>query len=144
MRTPPSTEAWGLLHHFALPQHRALLHRRRRFHLLVVSLERLRSALHHRSRTSEPTTAGFLLGASGLGSFILGFLLPSLSDRLGRKPVLLAMAAMSSLVPLVLLISPLYAYPLTAEQRAQLLGIAEKCPVHRTLKSEIDIRRWLA
>lgn len=58
-----------------------------------------------------PTTAGFLLGASGLGSFILGFLLPSLSDRLGRKPVLLAMAAMSSLVPLALLISPLYAYP---------------------------------
>ncbi|MGA8554807.1 MAG: hypothetical protein WB630_10335 [Candidatus Acidiferrales bacterium] len=91
-----------------------------------------------------PTTAGFLLGASGLGSFIVGFLLPSLSDRLGRKPVLLAMAAMSSLVPLALLISPLYAYPLTAEQRAQLLGIAEKCPVHRTLKSEIDIRRWLA
>lgn len=58
-----------------------------------------------------PTTAGFLLGATGLGSFILGFLLPSLSDRLGRKPVLLAMAAMSALVPLVLLIQPLYAYP---------------------------------
>ncbi|MFY9804021.1 MAG: MFS transporter [Candidatus Acidiferrales bacterium] len=58
-----------------------------------------------------PTTAGFLLGATGLGSFILGFLLPSLSDRLGRKPVLLAMAAMSALVPLVLLIPPLYAYP---------------------------------
>lgn len=34
--------------------------------------------------------------------------------------------------------------PLTAEQRAQLLEIAEKCPVHRTLKSEIDIRTWLA
>jgi predicted MFS family arabinose efflux permease len=59
----------------------------------------------------KPTTAGFLLGATGLGSFILGFLLPALSDRLGRKPVLLAMAAMSALVPLVLLIQPLYAYP---------------------------------
>jgi MFS family permease len=58
-----------------------------------------------------PTTAGFLLGATGLGSFLLGFILPSVSDRLGRKPVLLAMAAMSSLVPLVLLIPPLYAYP---------------------------------
>jgi predicted MFS family arabinose efflux permease len=57
-----------------------------------------------------PTTAGFLLGATGLGSFLLGFILPSLSDRLGRKPVLLAMAAMSALVPLVLLIPPLYAY----------------------------------
>jgi MFS family permease len=58
-----------------------------------------------------PTTAGFLLGATGLGSFLLGFILPSLSDRLGRKPVLLAMAAMSTLVPLVLLIPPLYTYP---------------------------------
>src|SRR5580692_9987868 len=59
----------------------------------------------------KATTAGFLLGATGLGSFILGFLLPALSDRLGRKPVLLAMAAMSAFVPLVLLIQPLYAYP---------------------------------
>jgi len=59
----------------------------------------------------KPTTAGFLLGATGLGSFILGFLMPALSDHLGRKPVLLAMAAMSALVPLVLLIQPLYSYP---------------------------------
>jgi uncharacterized OsmC-like protein len=29
---------------------------------------------------------------------------------------------------------------LDAEQRQQLLEIADKCPVHRTLKSEIDIR----
>ena len=29
---------------------------------------------------------------------------------------------------------------LTAEQRATLIEIAGKCPVHRTLKSEIDIR----
>ncbi len=29
---------------------------------------------------------------------------------------------------------------LTAEQRARLLDIADKCPVHRTLKSEVDIR----
>jgi uncharacterized OsmC-like protein len=33
---------------------------------------------------------------------------------------------------------------LTPEQRARLLEIAEKCPVHRTLKSEIDIRTRLA
>src|ERR1700733_1352269 len=57
------------------------------------------------------TTAGFLLGASGLGSFILGFLLPSLSDRWGRKPVLLLMAAMSAIVPLALSFRPLYAFP---------------------------------
>lgn len=29
--------------------------------------------------------------------------------------------------------------PLTEEQRARLLAIAERCPVHRTLQSEIDI-----
>ena len=29
---------------------------------------------------------------------------------------------------------------LNAEQRAQLMEIADKCPVHHTLKSEIDIR----
>src|SRR5580698_5028715 len=59
-----------------------------------------------------PTTAGFLLGASGLGSFFLGFLLPSLSDRIGRKPVLLLMAAMSAIVPLAFLVPVLYVYPL--------------------------------
>ena len=60
----------------------------------------------------SPTTAGFLLGASGLGSFFLGFLLPSLSDRWGRKPVLLLMAAMSAVVPLAFLVPVLYVYPL--------------------------------
>jgi len=30
--------------------------------------------------------------------------------------------------------------PLTAEQRTKLIEIAGKCPVHRTLKSEIEIR----
>ena len=30
--------------------------------------------------------------------------------------------------------------PLTAEQHSQLMTVAGKCPVHRTLKSEIDIR----
>jgi len=33
-----------------------------------------------------------------------------------------------------------FAGPLTAEQRARLREIADKCPVHRTLTSEIDIR----
>jgi len=58
------------------------------------------------------TTAGFLLGATGLGSFFLGFLLPSLSDRMGRRPVLLLMAVMSALVPLALLCPVLQAHPL--------------------------------
>jgi uncharacterized OsmC-like protein len=34
--------------------------------------------------------------------------------------------------------------PLTSEQRSKLLEIAEKCPVHRTLQSEINIRTLLA
>ena len=58
-----------------------------------------------------PTTAGFLMGASGLGSFFLALYFPRLSDRLGRKPVLLLMAAMCTIVPLAMLITPLYAYP---------------------------------
>ena len=59
-----------------------------------------------------PTTAGFLMGASGLGSFFFALFFPRLSDRIGRKPVLLVMAAMSTMVPLALLIAPLYAHPL--------------------------------
>lgn len=33
---------------------------------------------------------------------------------------------------------------LTEEQRSRLLDIANKCPVHRTLTSEIKIESWLA
>ncbi|HUK25873.1 MAG TPA: MFS transporter [Terriglobales bacterium] len=59
----------------------------------------------------EATTAGFLLGATGLGSFFLGFLFPLLSDRIGRKPTLLLLAVLSSVVPLALLVPALYARP---------------------------------
>ena len=58
-----------------------------------------------------PTTAGFLMGATGLGSFFFALYFPRLSDRVGRKPVLLGMAAMSTIVPLALLIPALYSYP---------------------------------
>ena len=34
--------------------------------------------------------------------------------------------------------------PLTGDQRARLLEIADRCPVHRTLTSEINIRTHLA
>jgi uncharacterized OsmC-like protein len=34
--------------------------------------------------------------------------------------------------------------PLADEQRARLLEIAERCPVHRTLTSEVSIRTRLA
>ena len=34
--------------------------------------------------------------------------------------------------------------PLTEEQRTRLLQIAERCPVHRTLTSKVDVRSRLA
>jgi predicted MFS family arabinose efflux permease len=57
-----------------------------------------------------PTTAGFLLGAAGLGSFFIGFIFPALSDRVGRKPTLLVLAALSTLLPLALRVQSLYAH----------------------------------
>lgn len=57
------------------------------------------------------TTAGFLLGASGLGSFFIGLVFPGLSDRFGRRPILLLMACMCTVVPLALLVPHLYAVP---------------------------------
>lgn len=58
----------------------------------------------------DPRTAGFLLGAAGLGSFFLGFLFPAFSDRLGRRPTLLAMAAISTVLPIALCIPQLYGH----------------------------------
>src|SRR6266481_8722885 len=58
-----------------------------------------------------PTTAGFLMGASGLGSFFLALFFPTLYDRIGRKPVLLIMAVLCLAVPLELLVPELYSYP---------------------------------
>jgi len=54
------------------------------------------------------TTAGLLLGASGLGSFVLGFIFPAISDRIGRKETLLILAALSTVVPIAMYIPALY------------------------------------
>jgi predicted MFS family arabinose efflux permease len=56
------------------------------------------------------TTAGFLMGATGLGSFFIGLAFPSLSDRIGRKLVLLISAALSGLLPLALCVPSLYSH----------------------------------
>lgn len=56
----------------------------------------------------SPTTAGFLIGAGGIGGTLAGILYPALSDRIGRKPILLFSAAVSIFFPLVLLIPALY------------------------------------
>src|SRR4029077_18418670 len=57
-----------------------------------------------------PTTAGFLMGASGLGSFFLGFFFPALSDRIGRKQTLLGLAILSAVVPIALQVPWLYSH----------------------------------
>ncbi len=46
------------------------------------------------------TFAGLVLGASGLGEFLWGWIFPWLSDRTGRKPVLICIALVSAFVPL--------------------------------------------
>jgi predicted MFS family arabinose efflux permease len=57
------------------------------------------------------TTAGFVLGASGLGAFLWGWTCPWLSDRVGRKPMLLSIALLSALVPLTYQVSYLVQHP---------------------------------
>ncbi len=54
------------------------------------------------------TTAGFLLGAAGLGSFFIGLVFPGLSDRWGRKPTLLFLSFISTLLPIALYLPFLY------------------------------------
>jgi len=57
----------------------------------------------------DPRIAGLLLGAAGFGSFFLGIVGPSLSDRIGRRAMLMAMALLSTALPVCLLIHGLYA-----------------------------------
>ena len=49
---------------------------------------------------NSATFAGLILGASGLGAFLWGLVLPWVSDYTGRKPALLLVALVSALVPL--------------------------------------------
>jgi predicted MFS family arabinose efflux permease len=60
---------------------------------------------------NSATTAGFVIGASGFGSFLWGWIFPWISDRTGRKPVLLLMALLSAVVPLTYQIGFLAAHP---------------------------------
>jgi predicted MFS family arabinose efflux permease len=57
------------------------------------------------------TLAGLVIGASGLGAFIWGWIFPWVSDRIGRKPTLLFVALLSAAVPLTYQISYLVAHP---------------------------------
>jgi predicted MFS family arabinose efflux permease len=58
----------------------------------------------------DPRTAGLLLGAAGLGSFVIGIAGSALSDRASRRGVLVGMALLSSILPLILMVHGLYAH----------------------------------
>lgn len=57
------------------------------------------------------TVAGLVLGASGLGAFLWGWIFPWISDHTGRKPALLVAALLSAVVPLTYQVSFLVAHP---------------------------------
>lgn len=55
-----------------------------------------------------PTTAGFLIGAGGVGGAFAGILYPAISDRIGRKPILLVSSLVAIFFPLALLVPAFY------------------------------------
>ncbi|HUK58267.1 MAG TPA: MFS transporter [Stellaceae bacterium] len=56
----------------------------------------------------DPRVAGFIISAMGVGGTIAAILLPWISDRMGRKPILLIAIAGSVIVPLLFLVPSLY------------------------------------
>lgn len=50
-------------------------------------------------------TAGLILGASGLGGFIYSLAGPTISDRIGRRPMLVVAAALCVALPLILVVA---------------------------------------
>ncbi|HTN15844.1 MAG TPA: MFS transporter [Sphingomonadaceae bacterium] len=54
----------------------------------------------------EPTTAGWVIGMGGWAGLIGGICLPLLSDRIGRRPVLIYGALAGTLGPAALLLAP--------------------------------------
>jgi predicted MFS family arabinose efflux permease len=62
-------------------------------------------------RHLDPRMAGMVMGVSGAGGVVVGFLMVWLAGRIGRKPAALAMAAFSIAGPLMLLLPSLYSPP---------------------------------
>lgn len=60
---------------------------------------------------NSATFAGLVLGASGLGAFLWGWIFPWISDSWGRKPALLLMALISAVVPLTYQVPFLLSHP---------------------------------
>jgi predicted MFS family arabinose efflux permease len=57
------------------------------------------------------TSAGFIIGAGGLGAFMWGWIYPWISDRAGRKPILIFVALISAAAPLIYPVPFLIAHP---------------------------------
>ncbi|MBO9498993.1 MAG: MFS transporter [Novosphingobium sp.] len=53
-----------------------------------------------------PTTAGWVIGMGGWGAFVGGILFPTISDRVGRKPVLVLGCLAATLGPIAMLVLP--------------------------------------
>ena len=60
------------------------------------------TAVHHFS----PTAMSYLIGALGISSAIFGLALPWLSDRIGRKPVVLGFSILALIMPLGVAFGP--------------------------------------
>jgi MFS family permease len=54
-------------------------------------------------RNYSPQTMGFIMSALGMCAFVSGALLPGLSDRIGRKPILIVGCFASIITPLAML-----------------------------------------
>jgi predicted MFS family arabinose efflux permease len=57
------------------------------------------------------TTAGFIIGAGGLGAFMWGWIFPWISDRTGRKATLMFISLISATAPLIYQVAFLTAHP---------------------------------
>ncbi len=57
-------------------------------------------------RHFAPGTMGYLIGSLGISSAIFGLALPALSDRIGRKPVVLFFSAIALVIPLGVAFGP--------------------------------------
>ena len=60
----------------------------------------------------QATTTGFLMGAVGLGNFVYSVVAVWMSDRVGRRPIMMICAALCAFVPFTFMISWLYDVPI--------------------------------
>ena len=60
------------------------------------------------AKGQDPRVAGMIMGTSGMGGVVLGFLMVWLAGRFGRKAVALTMATLAIFTPLLLMVDSLY------------------------------------